>query len=350
MIRKLLSLFICVMMLFCLSTPTFAASSPLEPDVSRTVDDILAEYHEKAFTAENNQTDTPNGNNRKSVQNTSNLEEETVTALTEAGYEAYYVTSANYEKLQEDLQTDLSTLGLDVNGSYIIVISGEQDDTSGTSGNARLGSLPEYDIIDDGGNSFTYYYEPYDRTFTMRYVTIALTAQSSSVNLVSSFGTSYVNSLANSNITALVASNSLYTTSKTLGVLRTLWGCNTSTTYSASTLSLTCSVNWTRKYIQVYDDTVSAWQTSTYSEYASTKTTFTGQYQVGNTSSYKNISYTGSATIYSPNYNNPNEMKIKAVMCFTGVNVTYDRTQEIQIKAQTTSGSVKVLLTVREDF
>ena len=341
MIKRFVNLFLCATIFLCLSSPVFATSNDSQSSAPKSVEDILGEYYEKQMHADNSVT----GYSRSASEKT--LEQETVDTLNEAGYEAYNVTESNYDYLEKLLKTDFSSMGLDRSNSYVVVISSEEIDHSSAS---IRGNLPEYDIIDPGDNGFLYYYEPFDTYYSMRYFTIAYETQTATVNVVSSFGSSYANSLANSNITGTVKSNSVYTSEKTLGTLRSLWGLNTSATYSNPTLSITCSVNWTRKYIQVYDESIDNWTSTTYSEYASTTTKFAGKYLNNSTSAYDTVSYTAYATIYSPNYGNSETMKEKAVMFYTAINPTYDRTQEIQVKTTDQSGSTKILVTVSEDF
>ena len=348
--RKFLSVMLSLILLVTMAVPAFATANDVETTDTRTVEEILNEYHEKSFATEmEKETGNPSGNSRQASSGKT-LEEETVDELRAAGYEAYNVTSDNYEALEADLNTDFADLGLEPGGSYIIVISGEEAEGT-TNPNARTGGEgPDQDFLDpgSGGTEFLYYYEPFDRHFTMRYVWATYGTISATSNVSSTYGTAYANTLVNNNVTGSVTSNSIYTGSKTLGTYRTLWGLNTSATYSSTTLSVTCSVDWTRKYVQVYDQSVSAWETTTYYEYASTKSVFTGRCKSNSTLAYSTISYTGYATIYSPNYGDDEYLKMKAVMFYSAINPTYDRTHEIQVRATDENGNVRVLVTVYE--
>lgn len=340
-----------LILLITMAVPAFAAANDTESTEKRTVEDILNEYHQKCFDEEMAKeigNSTAYSNRGKSSDKT--LEEETVDELRTAGYEAYNVTSSNYDFLEQRLNTDFEVLGLNPSGSYIIVISGEKAQNDQTNPNARFGSNPEQDWVDDSGGSFLYYYEPFDTHFIMRYLWVTYNTVSKTSNIVSVQGTDYANTLANSNITGSVTSNSIYTSSKTLGTLRNMWGLDTSATYSSPTLSVTCNVDWTRKYAEVYDESVSAWMTTTYYEYASTKSVFSERYLNNRTSSYSNISYSGYATIYSPHYGDDAYLKAQAIMFYSAINPTYDRTHEIQVCATDQSGNTRVLVTVYEIF
>lgn len=350
MVRKFISIVLCVILLLSMSVPAFAVTNNAEPTEAKTIEEILSEYHEKAFLNEvSTDTASPSAYSRTGGTSGKTLEEETVDELIAAGYEAYNVTSANYDILENNLNTNFEELGLDRNGSYIIVISGEEP---GSSNNAytTTGSEPGEDSLDPDDDSFLYYYEPFDRYFSMRYVWVTCDRQTASVDVVSTFGALYTNLLANNDVTGYVKSNSIYTTGDTLGTLRSLWGLDSSVTYSNPSLTVQCAVDWSRKYIQVLDESINEWAITTHSEYASINTTFTGHYLNSSTSSNDYVSYRTYTTIYSPNYHNSEEMKVKAVMFITGINPTYDRTQEIQVKVTDHNGVSRVLVTVREDF
>lgn len=146
--RKLVA-FVLVFALLASLSPAVAADEMSAPP---TVEEILNEYHQKAFEAKM-QGDTGNAS-AWSLRGGQTLEEETVDTLTEAGYEAYNVTADNYESLQTELKTDFSDMGLDPNGSYIIVISGEDPTEPVSTGGAstyNLNPLPGEDQAPEGG-------------------------------------------------------------------------------------------------------------------------------------------------------------------------------------------------------
>ena len=101
-----------------------SAANDTEPTETRTVEDILNEYHEKSFALETAEAGTnPAFRSGRSGSSGKSLEEETVEELTAAGYEAYHVTSSNYGELEANLHTDFADMGLDPEGSYIIVLT-----------------------------------------------------------------------------------------------------------------------------------------------------------------------------------------------------------------------------------
>lgn len=350
--KRFMSTMLILVLLITLATPTFAATNDAQHTERPTIEDIINEYHEKCFamelSAETKATIT-NSNLNKLLD--INLEEETVNELRAAGYEAYNVTSTNYDSLENTLNTNFTALGLDPSGSYIIVISTEDNNDDSSNPNARFNSDPGENWVDpNDGGSFLYYYEPFDTYYKLRYVWVTYNPVSKVSDIVSQQGTNYANTLANSNITCTVTSNSIYTASNTLGTLRNLWGLDTTATYSSPMLSVTCSVTWTRKYVEVYDEVVDAWDTTTYYESASTKTVFSGRYYNNRTASYNNISYTSQVIVYSPNYGNDAYLKVQAIMFHSAINPTYDRTHEIQVRATDQNGNMRVLVTVYETW
>lgn len=104
MVRKLISITLCALMLLCIGVPALAATNNTAPTETQTVEDILNEYHEKSFALETTQSGTgPAARSSRSSSSGKSLEEETVEELTAAGYEAYHVTSSNYEELETSL-------------------------------------------------------------------------------------------------------------------------------------------------------------------------------------------------------------------------------------------------------
>lgn len=128
--EKIIALMLSVLIPVGMSIPVFAAQNEEGP--VKTVAEILNDYHAESFEKQITQkSETVRAYARSSGSAEKTLEEETVEELTAAGYEAYNVTSSNYEELEASLKTDFEDLGLDPNESYIIVISGEE--AEGTS-------------------------------------------------------------------------------------------------------------------------------------------------------------------------------------------------------------------------
>ncbi len=165
MFKKFVSI-ITVFAVLLAFTPVVAAdTAPATP----TVESILTDYHEKAFAAQVSSDTDATAYSSRSVGATLTLEQETVNELTAAGYDAYNVTGDNYDIVGEELNTDLASLGITDDGSYIVVISGEDSASESSSGRAIV---PQPGDGGGGTNSpFVYSYEGVN--YTMRYVTVA---------------------------------------------------------------------------------------------------------------------------------------------------------------------------------
>ena len=98
-------------LIFAMLLPVSSALAADEQKVTPTIEEILNSYHEKAFEAQT--AEERGGASTWSSRSGKTLEEETVDELTAAGYEAYNVTSENYEALEEALQTDFASMGID---------------------------------------------------------------------------------------------------------------------------------------------------------------------------------------------------------------------------------------------
>lgn len=172
MLKKFVALFIILAMLVPFSSVVAAD----EPSAPPTVEEILSQYHQKSYAAQQSpETAAASAYSRSASGSGKTLEQETVEQLTDAGYEAYNVTAENYNALEESLKTDFSELGLDPNGSYIIVIEGE-DSADANYGVAPAASdllLPPHVWDGDqptGGSSFVYEYN--GQAYIMRYLTV----------------------------------------------------------------------------------------------------------------------------------------------------------------------------------
>lgn len=330
MFRKMIAL----LLIFAMLVPFSSAAAADEPSESRSMEEILDEYHRQAFESQaQGQTRAASPNTRSGGKT---LEEETVDALTEAGYEAYNVTSGNYDTLEADLKTDFAAMGLDPAGSYIIVISGE-DPTAPASGNSTRGLTPnpgEDQAPDDGGGA-TFFSHTYNgETYWMRYVTVtadintALT-QSTPVNLLDKYGwDDFWNDM-----NVPVALVSLLPHATVIGILYSL--CTEAfpdIQHTAPTsLLFIGATNWTPTYIQVYDAEDAEWQWRAVYEYA------TAGYYINKThydaALNKNVNTTVDGTftnIYSTNYDNTDLLLDYAAMYHNALGHYYDTVETVE--------------------
>ena len=298
---------IAIVMIFALLVPISPAVAADEMSAPPTVEEILNEYHRKAFEAwtqgesETASTWSRRGDNEKT------LEQETVDTLTAAGYEAYNVTADNYETLENELNTDFASMGLDPEGSYIVVLGGE--DPAATEGASTYNVSPNPEIIGppDGGSSyFTHTYN--GETYYMRRITVTAdqnTAlnQTTPVNLLEKYGLVDLWNDLNVPITVI----SFLPQAAVVGTIYSLVSLMVpDIQYTDPTLLMFIgATNWTPTYIQVYDSEDSEWQWRAVYEYA------TAGYFINEThyDSYlnRNVNNSDGGTfqlIYSTNYYN----------------------------------------------
>lgn len=344
--KKLIAFILSVLMLVGMSVPVFATQN--EEEV-KTVEEILNGYHAKAFERQINQgIETAGTNSRSGGSAEKSLEGETVEELTAAGYEAYHVTSSNYDELEVSLKTDFADLGLDPNDSYIIVISGEEDNGQ-PNPNARVGSLPEQDHIDDGGSSFLYNY--YGTYYKMRYFTVtgAEYQLSAHVDMLETFGETFVHNLINDGYSAYLdcMSGPLH-----LGTTTSLFGLNATGSYVVrnSSLVVVGTVQWTRRFIEIWDEQAEAWKRTSYSEYAHTTTDCVGHFYDELTESTGRYVWTDYQTLYSPYYYDTAQLKNNAVLSYNSASPINDRTGSISLYFKDRFDNVRYALTIWESI
>ena len=303
--KRKLTAFALVFALLASLSPAVAAD---ELSATPTVEEILSEYHQKAFEAQSQgDTETASTWSRRGGS-TKTLEEETVDTLTEAGYEAYNVTAGNYETLEAELQTDFAAMGLDPAGSYIVVIHGEPG-SSETNGNSRVADPPTMDDFDDGSGGTGLFSHTYNETsYLMRYVTVTADQntslnQTTPVDLLDKYG---LDDFWN-DLNLPIALVSLHPQAIVAGILYTLISeaIPDSQNTNPSSLIFTGATNWTPTYIQVYDFEDSEWQWRAVFEYA------TAGYFINETHYDSNLNQNVSTIdggtfhlIYSTNYDN----------------------------------------------
>ena len=344
--KRLIALTILLCMLVSVS-PTVAA----EDTVPRpTVEEILNEYHEKAFEAETAEKSDSTSAYSRGVDNSGKtLEEETVDTLNAAGYEAYNVTSENYETLEEQLQTDFAQMGMDPDGSYIIAISGE-DNSPGN--NARI-PTPEVTptLPPEVGNPSYFSYTYQGTTYFMRYVTVTATEESSlgkstTIDLLQKYD---ANSFAALNLPITIASS--------LGLLP-----YTGTVYSLfsaivpninnarpTEINYIGGTNWTVTYTQIYNFQEETWVLSGSVEYVTLRYSISCSYYDPATNQYE-FAHSEGATydvVYSSLYNDKVAMKERAAYAYENNAWWGDKVEYVQYKF---AGKTVITHTRRQEY
>ena len=327
--RKLIA-FVLVFALLASLSPAVAADEMSAPP---TIEEILNEYHQKAFEAQT-QGDTANASARsRRGGNAKTLEQETVDTLTNAGYEAYNVTADNYEALEDELKTDFASMGLNPEGSYIIVISGEDPTVPASTGGAStysLNPLPGEDQAPDGGpNYFPHVYN--GETYYMRRITVTATQntalnQITPINLLEKYG---LDDLWN-DLDVPITLISLFPPASIVGTIYSLCSLAIPDIQYAepSLLMFTGATNWTPTYIQVYHADVGEWQWYAVYEYA-TAGYFINEIHYDRLSN-RNVESSDGGTfqlIYSANYFNP-DVLFDYAAAYSSINGRYCDTVE----------------------
>ena len=322
---------------------TFAMLVPFTPAVAAddnvprpTVEEILSEYHQKAFEAEvAQQTGSASAYSRSAGGSGKTLEEETVDTLNAAGYEAYNVTSDNYKTLEKQLQTDFSEMGLDPDASYIITISGEENSAGNNSrlgGNLVVPTLPP-----DGGGGSSYFSHTYNgETYYMRYVTVTETSNS---QLDQEFLYILPRSRVSINWDSVDEAIVYYALDAVSGsvpigsVLSLLSDAFTDENYisiNGDSIKIEGRTVWTLQYIQVYKVSSDTWFSTQCSEYVSAAARCFGSTYDSNTEEI--TFHSGNEThfkVYSPEYHETTLRKNYAAIGYASGMLIADRTYEI---------------------
>lgn len=271
MLKKMIAILTVCAMLAPLSSAVAADNTTVTP----TIEEILNEYHAKDFearmAAENGGASTyARGGNGQT------LEQETVDALTEAGYEAYNVTGDNYDSVEETLNTDMTSLGLNTDGSYIVVVSGE-DPVNHSNPNARAILPPtqeDFGDEDDVGGKPYFEYVYNGTTYRMRYVAVETTGADERVcdTMYSPTEPSVLNLfLSNLFSSAIYGTVDALYEEIPLGTLASLLlispDDNVFTEISPGSFSIHATTYWTSIFIQVWDADEASWITAQSSEF-----------------------------------------------------------------------------------
>ena len=297
-----------------------AADAVSEPP---TIEEILNEYHLKAFDSQTQgDTDTASTWSRRG-SNAKTLEQETVDTLTDAGYEAYNVTTDNFEYLEAELNTDFAGMGLDPNGSYIVVIHGEeQTESVSTGGQSTFAFLPGLEQApgDGGGETFfTYTYN--GQTYYMRYVTV--TANDNTALGMTNGKELFVDMTVDEMWDAM---DKYVTVISVLPVV----GAATSSLYDIFSLLLPNidstqpdslfyrgATNWTVTYLEIWDSSNANWRCCANVEYATMRYFMNYTYYVPRTDHYDQETTSDTyGVVYSESYDDRELMKYRAAFAF----------------------------------
>lgn len=329
---------IALMLIFAMLVPLSPAVAADENVSQPTIEEILNGYHEKAFAAHITEENGGASTYSRSAGSEKTLEEETVDELTAAGYEAYHVTGDNYEELEASLKTDFASMGLNPEGSYIVVISGEDNSEHAPSSNARVVDPPNYDYVDEGVGHPTFSYTYNENTYTMRYVTVtaadySVLGKTSPVELLDEYDTHDL--LEDSAIPiSIVSSLGIFPVTSTLySIVSGIASFSTET--QSESLEYRGGTSWTVEYIQVYDFSNAEWEIRASVEYATMRYFLTHTYYDESTNQFEQESTNGTyGTIYSYYYFDTAAMKEFAAIATERYGRFLDRINSVEYKIE----------------
>lgn len=320
MVRKTLSILLCMALLLCMSVPVFATTHNEDP-VVRSVEDILNDYHIRINNLEN----TANYNTYSQDQpNYDSITQDTLKELTDAGYYAYAINPDTYYEIEDDLNASLEELEIEPYYSYIIVISGED---TGASGDLGTWALPKFELIgppDFGNSSFEYTYNGI--THTMAYITVT------SVDDPDYYKVGNVSLLDDTNVTADLIIEVLNCAiswavdevaecpvSLTWGIIGSIIGAapdNINPQYD-SYLIFSAVAKWTRTYTVIYDEGLDMWLKGSSVDYVTTTTRLQGEYFDDAIQDFVVTSESNTKSAYSEHYSDYTWRKQQAAIGWT---------------------------------
>lgn len=324
MTPKIIAVFLICAMLIPFSSAVAADKDTVMP----TIDEILSAYHQKALQEQTNPSARSAGSRSGSGKT---LEQETVDELTAAGYEAYNVTAENYTSLEAALKTDFGDMGLDPEGSYIVVIHGEetQDNTNGARGLDDIVQNPG--DISGGTPPVSYTYN--GTTYYMRYVTVTA-ADNNQLGM-----TSYIELLDMCDAQDIyeylgipVSIAALIPGFTMVGVVYDLFGLLPDADLPGfESMLYQGGTNWTVTYVQVYDSLLKEWRFRYSVEYVTMRYFTTSTYYNSETNEYVQLNNSGSyPTVYSENYHNTSLIKHNAALAAANNGRWVDAVDEVR--------------------
>jgi len=327
MFKRILSMILCITLICLIAMPVTAEETKETNEskqTTRSMEEILNDFHARSAALTTASTNSRSASTDQKTQ----LKQETIAELNAAGYSAYDVNPTTFSNLEETLQTDFSAMGLDSNGSYIIVISGEEgEDGEETPANGSRGLiLPPHQWEDDtpGGN---YFYYTYDGTrYQMRYLTVSpdtntSLGQTSEVELLAEDNPSAFGDFLNASISAVATISAevlqLGTIFGILSFVESNFFDDDYVTPLTASLEYRGSTSWHITYTQIYDSSDSKWKIGSSVEYVNMRYFVDYNYYDSTTKQYEEIETEGLYDVrYSEYYEDDEWKKEYAVLGF----------------------------------
>ncbi len=295
----------------CVMMPVLQVNAGSDNQVTNrnSVETILDAYHERIANLNNGIAACSSSDDLTS--GIEGIQQEIVEELQAIGYTAYSVTPESYSTVEDALDTDLQSMGLKNQYSYIVVVGDGEENGASTYSSA--------------GSSFKYQYN--NVTYTMRYLTLTSAddpafAKATTVDLLQSASKNLITNCLN---TALYAY--FDAVAKPLGTIASICGLDISNfgTAGTSTLFLNTGSSWTRVYTEVWCDSQREWVIGSSVEYATCRSNMSGLYYDATSNQHENVP-TNEKTekVYSDKYYNDTWRREKAAIGYLNRIPIYD--------------------------
>lgn len=232
--------------------------------------------------------------------------------LNNDGYEAYVVNAYNYEEIEQRLNSNLSLMGIEPEGTYLIVYGNDED-------NRQISPM---------ASEFSYTYNGKSYRLRYCYVTAADNgsySQASTCDLLKSTSKTVITNCLNTAINAYISA-----VCAPLGTVASICGLDISkiAPNKEVTLNMNCGSNWTRIFTEVYNTYDQQWQAGSSVEYVKYKSYMSGYYYNAATNAMEQVPGNESTGVkYSKYYNDYTWRNQKAAIAATnGSGCTYDVT------------------------
>lgn len=295
-------------------TNTTVSDSNFTSDVdSASLEDILSEFHHQSFLLKNSTTQAYTSRTSNLDNEMNKLREETVTKLTDAGYEAYNVTKNTFSTVESLIGTDLSKMGLSPEHEYIVVVGTEDVKMARSYNDEEIRTDDAFNGVI--GDSFVYTYN--NERYALRYVTVTAAevpdyVQISAENLLEDEPSLLVDLL----MEGIYIGIDIFADPAPIGTIASICGLvleHFGPEYT-STLYMHASSCWTRVFTQVWDINLESWFYTSSVEYVDQTVYFSGQYYDADLNRVFNVPERyASKRMYSDKFNNYTWRKEKAI-------------------------------------
>lgn len=319
--KRIIGLVLVFVMVMTLNPVAYSA----EITENKSVEVILNNYHARIADVDNGQTDT-SAYSLTAIRERNQIKQETFEELASAGYQAYDVNPDTYDSVENALHTDLSELGIDSAGSYIVVVSGDPENNSAVAP-AAIVPAPDYG---GGGGEFEFTYGGF--TYRMREITVTSNdginyTDADSADLTDYYTDDTIESLLNTTIYTILDS---LLDPIPLGTILSAIGIDfflINTRDYPLTCTLHANATWTRVFTQVWNEPYQEWDNGSSVEYAILNSKYSGSYYSEIAYGYVDIPETRTTRLVrSVNYDNYTWRKVNAVMGYNNFRCLYDMT------------------------